>query len=73
VLTPFDQAIEEAGLWMVRYGDDLCIPLNSCHECMLAEVRVRTGLERLGLRVSESKVKIAHLREGVDFLGFRLG
>jgi len=72
VLSSFDAAIEEAGLCMVRYGDDLCIPVASCHEAMQAEARVRGGLDKLGLRLSEPKVKIVQLREGLDFLGFRL-
>lgn len=70
VMVPFDSAIEAMGLTMIRYGDDLCVPLASYHEAAQAEGRVRLELERLGLRLSEQKVIIARVREGFEFLGF---
>lgn len=70
VMAPFDRAIEELGHTMVRYGDDVCIPLASCHEAMQVEGRVRLELDRLGLQLSEEKVIIARAREGFEFLGF---
>jgi len=72
VMAPFDRALAEAGLFMVRYGDDLCIPTASCREATQAEARVRQELAKLGLVLAESKVIVANLREGFDYLGFRI-
>ncbi|MCS6900461.1 MAG: reverse transcriptase domain-containing protein [Myxococcales bacterium] len=72
VLTSLDRAVEAEGFWMVRYGDDLCIPVPSCHDALRAEVVVRQTLAGLGLSLAEDKVIVASLREGFDFLGFRL-
>jgi RNA-directed DNA polymerase len=72
VLASFDRAVEAAGFWMIRYGDDLCIPTGSCHDALRAEVLVRQHLAGLGLSLSEDKVIVASLKEGFDFLGFRL-
>ena len=71
-LASFDRAIEQAGFWMVRYGDDLCIPAESCRDALRAEVRVREELASLGLSLAADKVIVASLKEGLDFLGFRL-
>lgn len=71
-LASFDRAVEAAGFWMVRYGDDLCIPAPSCKEALRAEVLVRNELASLGLTLCEDKVIVATLNEGFDFLGFRL-
>ncbi|MCS6912336.1 MAG: reverse transcriptase domain-containing protein [Myxococcales bacterium] len=69
-LLPFDQAVEAAGLSMVRYGDDLCICVTSRAAALQARDLVSGALSRLRLRLNESKVQVRHLGEGFVFLGF---
>lgn len=62
------------GTWrIVRYADDFVIMVNGTrdHAEALHEEAARV-LAPLGLRLSESKTRVAHLREGLDFLGFHL-
>lgn len=58
---------------IVRYADDFVILTNGqesdAHALKEQAARV---LERVGLRLSSSKTRIAHLSEGIDFLGFHI-
>lgn len=70
-LLPFDVAIAEHGLRMVRYADDICINVASRNECEGALALVRGELDRLQLQLNPRKVEIRHLGEGFVFLGFQ--
>lgn len=62
------------GTWrLVRYADDFVVMVNGTqdHAHALRE-EIAAVLAPLGLRLSESKTRIAHLSEGVDFLGFHI-
>jgi RNA-directed DNA polymerase len=62
------------GNWrIVRYADDFVIMTNGSRETgeQLQE-QVAGGLAGIGLRLSPAKTRIAHLSEGIDFLGFRI-
>jgi RNA-directed DNA polymerase len=62
------------GNWrIVRYADDFVILTNGNREDVeqLRE-QVITVLDTIGLRLSAAKTRIAHLREGINFLGFHL-
>ena len=59
----------------VRYADDWCVFLTRCDKKYARRVRdeIRDFLwEECGLRLSEEKTRITHVRDGFDFLGFRL-
>jgi RNA-directed DNA polymerase len=62
------------GNWrIVRYADDFVIMTNgSSDDAQRLQEQVTEVLAGLGLRLSPSKTRIAHLSEGVDFLGFTL-
>jgi RNA-directed DNA polymerase len=62
------------GNWrIVRYADDFVIMTNGGREdAERLHEQVSGVLAGLGLRYSPSKTRIAHLSEGVDFLGFTL-
>lgn len=62
------------GNWrIVRYADDFVIMTNGSRDDAVALKEQAAGvLGGLGLRFSETKTRIAHLSEGIDFLGFRL-
>jgi RNA-directed DNA polymerase len=62
------------GNWrIVRYADDFVILTNGSRDTVeqLSE-HVIEVLGGIGWRLSETKTRIAHLREGIDFLGFHL-
>jgi RNA-directed DNA polymerase len=62
------------GNWrIVRYADDFVILTNgSRDDAERLHEQVTGVLARIGLRLSPSKTRIAHLSEGIDFLGFTL-
>jgi RNA-directed DNA polymerase len=62
------------GNWrIVRYADDFVIMTNGSRDDAVA-LKEHAGkvLGRVGLRFSEAKTRIAHLSEGIDFLGFHI-
>jgi RNA-directed DNA polymerase len=62
------------GNWrIVRYADDFVIMTNGSREdAERLQEQVAGVLAGIGLRLSPSKTRIAHLSEGIDFLGFHL-
>ena len=62
------------GNWrIVRYADDFVVMTNGSRDDMLAlREQVVEVLGGLGLRLSETKTRITHLEQGIDFLGFHL-
>lgn len=62
------------GNWrIVRYADDFVIMTNGGREDVeQLQQQVIDVLGRIGLRLSVAKTRIAHLSEGIDFLGFHL-
>ena len=63
-----------AGNWrIVRYADDFVIMTNGSRgDVAYLKEQAAMVLARLGLRFSESKTRITHLSEGIDFLGFHI-
>jgi RNA-directed DNA polymerase len=58
---------------VIRYADDFAVLVNGSREDAAALREEIAGvLAGLGLKFSESKTRIAHLSEGLSFLGFRL-
>lgn len=69
-LHAFDKMWEASNLpgTLIRYADDFVI-LHKGNGRMLLE-QVRQMLSRLGLELHEDKTRLAHLRDGFDFVGF---
>jgi RNA-directed DNA polymerase len=69
-----NRARKGVGNWrIVRYADDFVIMTNGSRDDAVALKEQAAGvLAGLGLRFSEAKTRIAHLSEGIDFLGFHL-
>lgn len=66
---------EQPNLRFVRYADDWCVFLTRASKRYAAMIReqIREFLDReCGLRLSESKTHITHVRNGFDFLGFHM-
>lgn len=53
-------------------GDDFVVFGQSREECETAKIKLRIWLAQRGLALSEEKTSIKHLKEGFDFLGFKI-
>jgi len=65
----------EPNLRFVRYADDWCVFLtraNKHYAELLKEDIRELLLDQCGLELSAEKTKITHVRDGFEFLGFRL-
>ena len=57
----------------VRYADDFAVLVHgSRHHTEALREQIARVLATLGLRLPESKTRVAHLSEGFSFLGFRI-
>ena len=57
----------------VRYADDFAVLVSGSEQDAAAlREQIAAVLATLGLRLSESKTRLAHLSEGFSFLGFRI-
>ncbi len=58
---------------IIRYADDFVIMTNGNRDdAERLRQQVSEVLATIGLRLSEAKTQVAHLSEGIDFLGFTL-
>jgi RNA-directed DNA polymerase len=57
---------------LVRYADDLIALCHSRQQAEQVQARLARWLEPRGLAFNQDKTKIAHLDQGVDFLGFEI-
>jgi RNA-directed DNA polymerase len=58
---------------LIRYSDDFVIMVyGSRKDAELLKDEVSSVLSKVGLRLSESKTKICHIDEGLDFLGWHI-
>ena len=58
---------------VIRYADDFAVLVNGSEQDAAAlREEIASVLTGLGLRFSEAKTRVAHLSEGLSFLGFRL-
>ena len=58
---------------IVRYADDFVILVHGTgHDAETLREDIARVLAPLGLRLSEAKTRVAHISEGLDFLGFRI-
>ncbi|MEM7495327.1 MAG: AAA family ATPase, partial [Myxococcota bacterium] len=57
---------------LVTYADDLVTLGHTRQDCAQARERLDAWLATRGLRLSEKKTRIVHLRQGFNFLGFTI-
>ncbi|MGA9873148.1 MAG: group II intron maturase-specific domain-containing protein [Rhodococcus sp. (in: high G+C Gram-positive bacteria)] len=75
--TPVRRALRRRGglpNWrIVRYADDFVVLVfGNVDDVKALREEIADVLSPLGLRFSESKTRVVHMSEGVDFLGFRI-
>jgi RNA-directed DNA polymerase len=58
---------------IIRYADDFVVMVNGSRDHAEAlHEEIAQVIAPLGLRLSKAKTRVAHLSEGIDFLGFHL-
>lgn len=72
LLTPFDKEMRKKGYKLTRYADDwvaTCRTRAEAEEVLQQATRILT---KLGVRLHPSKTRIVHVKEGFEFLGFKI-
>lgn len=68
-LDDFDEAIEDAGLKLVRYADDFVVLAKSKTRIESAQALVDQLLRSMGLELHPDKTQITNFQQGFHFLG----
>src|SRR3984885_4944612 len=72
LLTPFDREMRRKGYQVTRYADDWVITCKSAAEARAAIVAAQRILEQLGVVLHPQKTRIVHVRQGFEFLGYKI-
>lgn len=68
-LHPFDEAMRERGVWLVRYADDFICLTQSERKLQHVYVQAERSLTRLGLQLHPQKTRLTNFDQGFQFLG----
>lgn len=72
-LTPFDDAMTERGFCLTRWADDFVVISNTKAEAQRALAFAERFLrEELGVTLHQDKTRIVHIRQGFEFLGYKV-
>ena len=72
LLTPFDHEMRRRGYQLTRYADDWLVTCRTRREAERV-LREATGILRaLGVVINPDKTRIAHVKAGFTFLGFKI-
>jgi group II intron reverse transcriptase/maturase len=72
LLTPFDREMRRKGYQLTRYADDWVVTCKSAAEARAAIAAARKILEQLGVELHPQKTRIVHVRQGFEFLGYKI-
>ncbi len=72
LLTPFDWEMRRRGYQLTRYADDWVVTCRSAAEAKAALAAAKQVLEKLGVKLHDEKTRIVHIREGFEFLGYKI-
>src|SRR6201993_4888664 len=72
LLTPFDREMRCKGYQLTRYADDWVITCKSAAEARAAIAAAQKILERLGVKLHPQKTRVVHVRQGFEFLGYKI-
>jgi RNA-directed DNA polymerase len=72
LLTPFDQEMRLRGYQLSRFADDWVITCKSAAEARAALGAALRVLKQLGVELHPQKTRIVHVREGFEFLGYKI-
>jgi group II intron reverse transcriptase/maturase len=72
LLTPFDQEMRRKGYQLTRYADDWVLTCESAAEARAAVAAALRILNELGVQLHPQKTRIVHVRQGFEFLGYKV-
>lgn len=72
LLTPFDWEMRQRGYRLTRYADDWVVTCRTKAEAQSALVFATRVLEKLGVVLHEGKTRLVHVRQGFEFLGYKI-
>ena len=72
LLTPFDREMRRKGYRITRYANDWVATSNSRQEATAVLVAAERILEQLGVTLHAEKTRIIHVRQGFEFLGYKI-
>jgi RNA-directed DNA polymerase len=72
-LTPFDRAMTNAGFRLTRWADDFVVVCKTKAEAQRTLIFAERFLrEELGVQLNSRKTRIVHIRQGFEFLGYKV-
>jgi RNA-directed DNA polymerase len=72
LLTPFDREMRRKGYQLTRYADDWVITCKTISDARRALKEAGKILTKLGVKLHPQKTRIVHIKEGFEFLGFKI-
>ncbi len=72
LLTPFDREMRRKGYRVTRYADDWLVTCKSRQEAKAALAAAERILGRLAVTLHGEKTRIVHVRNGFEFLGYKI-
>lgn len=72
LLTPFDREMRRKGYRLTRFADDWVVTCRTRAEAQSALTFATKVLEKLGVVLNGDKTRIVHVRQGFEFLGYKI-
>ena len=72
MLTPFDREMRRRGHRLTRYADDWLLTCRSRGEVRPALESAKRILAKLGVTLNAGKTRTVHVRQGIEFLGYKI-
>jgi RNA-directed DNA polymerase len=72
LLTPFDKEMRRKGYQLTRYADDWIATCRTRAEAKEVLRQAKGILTKLGVKLHPEKTRIVHVKEGFEFLGFKI-
>ena len=72
LLTPFDREMRRRGYQLTRYADDWVVTCRTRQEAEHVLREAEKILTVLGVTLNRDKTRIVHIRQGFEFLGYKI-
>lgn len=72
LLTPFDREMGHKGYKLTRWADDWVVTCKTGAEARAALQTAKKILAALGVKLHTGKTRIVHIRQGFEFLGYKI-
>lgn len=72
LLTPFDREMRRKGYRLTRFADDWVVTCSTRAQAQMALQVANKILKKLGVVLHKDKTRIVHVRNGFEFLGYKI-